>query len=296
MANANASIPRVPTPGPAAEVRTAGRRGRRAPSSPRCRKASPAAAAQPAGGDAGVGSGRRPYAGSRAASGARRPGRPDALPRTGVRGSGRIPGDLSASLARWTAPGGGGLSDGEEPWASATPLPGSSVAMPSGPRAEPGPHHSGLGDRRERDMKRGSPTMNEPAVKTCIYPGCERPTRCRPTPAPVDPSPPSANWRKRSCSAPTWSARDCSAMPPAPHATPQEEVSQAATDEAYRAVFLRAHPTGKMVLSLTTVPTATRPAMPRSWPISSAFPCLMSRSSPPTPTASAPATDSTPAR
>ena len=45
-------------------------------------------------------------------------------------------------------------------------------------------------------------------------------------------------------------------------------------NEAYRAVFLRVHPTGKMVLSLTTdsdgkesqyVQMATRPPMPSRW-------------------------------
>ena len=49
-----------------------------------------------------------------------------------------------------------------EPWASATPVPGSSVAMPSGLRPEPGQHDPGM----------GRPVTTE---KTCIYPGCERP-------------------------------------------------------------------------------------------------------------------------
>ncbi len=49
-------------------------------------------------------------------------------------------------------------------------------------------------------------------------------------------------------------------------------------NEAYRAVFLRVHPTGKMVLSLTTEPDGMR-ATTRSWsPTSSACRCSTSRS------------------
>ena len=63
--------------------------------------------------------------------------------------------------------------------------------------------------------------MAEP--RTCIYPGCERP-----------------------------------AAPPHPLGGPQpafcdlEEPNALTAHQAYRAVFLRVHPTGKMVLSLTT--------------------------------------------
>ena len=67
--------------------------------------------------------------------------------------------------------------------------------------------------------------------------------------------------------------------------------------EAYRAVFLRVHPTGKMVLSLTTDADGTRARSTRSSsPTSSASPRSTSRSCPPTPTASASATASTRAR
>ena len=45
-------------------------------------------------------------------------------------------------------------------------------------------------------------------------------------------------------------------------------------DEAYRAVFLRVHPTGKMVLSLTTGPTAGRASTRSRSPTSSACPAL----------------------
>ena len=64
-------------------------------------------------------------------------------------------------------------------------------------------------------------------------------------------------------------------------------------DEAYRAVFLRVHPTGKMVLSLTTESDGKEPTTPSSWPTSSASRRSTSRSSRPTPIASASATAST---
>ncbi len=68
----------------------------------------------------------------------------------------------------------------EEPWGSATPVPGSSVAMPSGY----GPHRGNTtpgwgiagaipGEFAGR-RTRGAPVTEQP-VKTCIYPGCERP-------------------------------------------------------------------------------------------------------------------------
>ena len=67
-------------------------------------------------------------------------------------------------------------------------------------------------------------------------------------------------------------------------------------NEAYRAVFLRVHPTGKMVLSLTTEPDGNEGRTRRSWPRSSASRRSTSRSCRPTRTASAPATGSTRAR
>ena len=67
-------------------------------------------------------------------------------------------------------------------------------------------------------------------------------------------------------------------------------------NEAYRAVFLRVHPTGKMVLSLTTDPMARSRSTRSSSPTSSACRRSTSRSSRPTPTASAWGTASTRAR
>ena len=65
-------------------------------------------------------------------------------------------------------------------------------------------------------------------------------------------------------------------------------------DEAYRAVFLRVHPTGKMVLSLTTDADGNDPGTPSSSPRSSGCRRSTSRSSRPTPTASAWGTATTP--
>ena len=67
-----------------------------------------------------------------------------------------------------------------EPWASATPVPGSSVAMPSG-----------YGPSRGNTTPGWS--TDEPS-KTCIYPGCERPA-VPAAPARRARSPRSATWR-----------------------------------------------------------------------------------------------------
>ena len=68
-------------------------------------------------------------------------------------------------------------------------------------------------------------------------------------------------------------------------------------DEAYRAVFLRVHPTGKMVLSLTTDSDGNEPALRGARrPASSVSRRSTSRSSPRTPTASASVTATTRAR
>ena len=67
-------------------------------------------------------------------------------------------------------------------------------------------------------------------------------------------------------------------------------------NEAYRAVFLRVHPTGKMVLSLTTSPTGRRRSTHSSSPTSSAFLRSTSRSFPRTPIGSGSATATTRAR
>ena len=68
-------------------------------------------------------------------------------------------------------------------------------------------------------------------------------------------------------------------------------------DEAYRAVFLRVHPTGKMVLSLTTESDGQEARVRGAGrPPSSACRRSTSRSSRPTPTASASGTATTRAR
>ena len=66
-------------------------------------------------------------------------------------------------------------------------------------------------------------------------------------------------------------------------------------NEAYRAVFLRVHPTGKMVLSLTTESDGKEASTRSSSPTSSASRRSTSRSCRRTPTASASVTATTPA-
>ena len=66
-------------------------------------------------------------------------------------------------------------------------------------------------------------------------------------------------------------------------------------NEAYRAVFLRVHPTGKMVLSLTTEADGHEGEYAQRSPPHSASRRSTSRSFPPTPIASATATATTPA-
>ena len=85
--------------------------------------------------------------------------------------------------------------------------------------------------------------------KTCIYPGCERPGRSSASarrPAAGVLRPRGAQRADRAPGARSGSQRERTSRP-------TEETEQMA-DEAYRAVFLRVHPTGKMVLSLTTEP------------------------------------------
>ena len=75
----------------------------------------------------------------------------------------------------------------DEPWASATPVPGSSVAMPSGYGPEPRAHDAGMEHRMmvapgplgplHGDPEAAPPSPGRPGrpAKICIYPGCERP-------------------------------------------------------------------------------------------------------------------------
>jgi carbon-monoxide dehydrogenase large subunit len=88
--------------------------------------------------------------------------------------------------------------------------------------------------------------MNESGAKICIYPGCERPAVAAnphggPQPAFCDLE------EHNALTAHQERQRLASEIP-----TTNEEEMTAMADEAYRAVFLRVHPTGKMVLSLTT--------------------------------------------
>ena len=122
---------------------------------------------------------------------------------------------------------------GSEPWASATPVPGSSVAMPSG--------HGPSRGKTTPGWSSGCPTTS----KTCIYPGL-RAAGGAAAPAGRPPArllrPGGAQRAERPPGA------------PAPRIDDQARRRGGAVvaDEAYRAVFLRVHPTGKMVLSLTT--------------------------------------------
>ena len=81
-------------------------------------------------------------------------------------------------------------------------------------------------------------------MKTCIYPGCERPAV---PPHPVGGPQPAFCDREDHNALTAHQERSGSS---ASRHRRREEPAMA--DEAYRAVFLRVHPTGKMVLSLTT--------------------------------------------
>ena len=126
------------------------------------------------------------------------------------------------------------------------------------------------------------------ADKTCIYPGCERP---------AVPPHPLGGPQPSFCDLEEHNALSA-------HQERERLASRAETktrrramaDEAYRAVFLRVHPTGKMVLSLTTDSDGNEPSTRSSSPASSAFRRSTSRSSLRTPTASASATATTRAR
>ncbi len=89
--------------------------------------------------------------------------------------------------------------------------------------------------------------MTETRIKRCIYPGCERPAvpphqlgGPQPSFCDLDEHNALTAHQERQRRATVESHR--------------EKETRAMADEAYRAVFLRVHPTGKMVLSLTTEP------------------------------------------
>ena len=114
--------------------------------------------------------------------------------------------------ARPRVPAGRPEPEDDEPWASATPVPGSSVAMPSGY----GP-------------SRGKTTPGWSCDKTCIYPGCDRP---------AVPPHPLGGPQPGFCDREEHNALTAH----------QERVRlkrREMADEAYRAVFLRVHPTAR---------------------------------------------------
>ena len=97
------------------------------------------------------------------------------------------------------------------------------------------------------------------AEKTCIYPGCERP---------AVPAHPLGGPQPAFCDLEEHNALTAHQE----RERLKREKEDPVADEAYRAVFLRVHPTGKMVLSLTTEADGNEPATPRSSARSSASP------------------------
>ena len=139
----------------------------------------------------------------------------------------------------------------DEPWASATPVPGSSVAMPSG-----------YGPSRGRTTSGVEPRVT---AKTCIYPGCERPAV---PPHPLGgPQPSFCDLEEHNA---LTAHQERERLEREQHA----RGGPAMADKAYRAVFLRVHPTGKMVLSLTTRPTERGHGTRNWWPTSLGVPPL----------------------
>ena len=164
----------------------------------------------------------------------------------------------------------------EEPWASATPVPGQLGRDAERPWPEQGQHHAGLGrpmrtrERRQdlhlpglRAARRAAASAGRAAARFCDLEEHNALT--------------AHQERQRLASA-----------------NDNERGGPVVANEAYRAVFLRVHPTGKMVLSLTTDVRRQGVRSTRSSsPTSSASPRSTSRSCPPTPTASASGTATT---
>ena len=120
--------------------------------------------------------------------------------------------------------------EAEEPWASATPVAGSSVAMPSGYGPSRGRTTPGMGaDDEDLHLPRLRPPRRAAAPARRPAAGVLRP-----------------RGPQRADRAPGARSASSASRPPTTRGDP------AMADEAYRAVFLRVHPTGKMVLSLTT--------------------------------------------
>ena len=120
-----------------------------------------------------------------------------------------------------------------EPWASATPVAGQLGRDAERVRPEP---------RARR--RRGGRSVAE---KTCIYPGCERP---------AVPPHPLGGPQPAFCDLEEHNALTAHQERGAPR---NERRRSPVADEVYRAVFLRVHPTGKMVLSLTTEADGNEP-------------------------------------
>ena len=87
--------------------------------------------------------------------------------------------------------------------------------------------------------------MSEIPDKICIYPGCERPAA--PAHPQGGPQPAFCDLEEHNALTAHQERQRLASL-----ANPEHEEEPVVANEAYRAVFLRVHPTGKMVLSLTT--------------------------------------------
>ena len=119
--------------------------------------------------------------------------------------------------------------------------PGSSVAMPSGY----GPSKGNVTPGWVTDDGEGVADAMSDATKICIYPGCERP---------AVPAHPQGGPQPAFCDLEEHNALTAhqERQRLAARREPRARGDAVVANEAYRAVFLRVHPTGKMVLSLTT--------------------------------------------
>src|SRR4029077_15268220 len=100
--------------------------------------------------------------------------------------------------------------------------------------------------------------MSDDDVKRCIYPGCERPAA--PAHPQGGPQPAFCDLEQHNALTPHQDGQGPGSAQNTPQGAPAPGIAQdprsrgepLVANEAYRAVFLRVHPTGKMVLSLTT--------------------------------------------
>ena len=128
-----------------------------------------------------------------------------------------------------------------EPWASATPVPGSSVAMPSGHGPSKGNTTPGWVTEDERDDGAVSTRPRPASTRAASGPPCRPIPQGGPQPAFCDLEEHNALTAHQERQRLGIGLRTATARG-----------ERAVANEAYRAVFLRVHPTGKMVLSLTT--------------------------------------------